>query len=296
MKRGLLVTVLVALVITGALVLLGGGPSVPSNEPDDSSSISAERKAKIRDFWSVYRQARSLRLAGRWQQAVASYQRALELDPRHEDSLYGLANCYLETDVFRKALRCLDRLVEINPMSLRGQLQKGMIHACPTGSEFDLDAAEAAFGRAFEMNQEDTGSLLRLGEVALMRGNDERALELFTLANRSNFRAVEGYYFRAYIRWKQNRLAESRSLLRAAMRHGRKPKVVAGVPGEGDTRPGSSLPPTTLDDKLPLRRFWSGLVKHHPSDEIETSVLSAEFSPVKIYLTDLRVRMVATSR
>lgn len=296
MKPWVLVAVLVALVLAGALVHLGRGPSTPSREPDRASSISEERKAGIRDFWAVYRQARSFKLQGIWEQAIESYQRALELDSRHEDSLYGLANCYLEIDRFGEALRCLDRLVEINPMSLRGQLQKGMIHACPAGSEFDLDAAEAALQRAFEINQEETGSLLRLGEVALMRGDDERAFELFALANRSNFRAVEGYYLRAYIRWEQNRLVESRDLLEEARRRGGEPKVVAGVPGEGDTRPGSSLPPTTLDDKLPLRRFWSGLVKRYPANEIETRVLDAEFNPVQTYLTDLRVQRVATMR
>jgi len=70
-------------------------PPVPAAERE---GLSDERKAEIRRFWEVYNRATSLRLQGAWAEAVAAYQEALALDPRHEDSLYYLAASLLDEE------------------------------------------------------------------------------------------------------------------------------------------------------------------------------------------------------
>ena len=277
--------------VAGFLAFRGGSAAPPPTASASLSSLSPEEKARVREFWEVYREARALKLRGGWRRAIPKYGRALELDPEHEDSLYSLANCHFELDEFAEALGGLTRLVEVNPMSHRGFLQTGVIRSYPgTGDLFDLEEAETALLRAFEINKEETGSLLRLGELALVRGEDERAFELLALANQSNFRAVEGYYLRGYLRWKGNRRDASLELLREAVRQSRKPVVVAGVPGEGDTRPGSLLPPTTLDGKLLVRPRWKGLLKRYPDDQVALGALDLEFAPMRTYLEELRAR------
>ena len=267
----------------------------PPTRTSSAPALSQAEKDRIRAFWATYGKARDLKLTGKWEEAIPIYRQALDLDPRHEDTLYGLANCHFELDQFEEALKALQRLVEVNPMSHRGYDQMGAVHACPLGTDtFDLAAAETALNRAIEINPEESGALLRLGELVLVKGDEERAFKLLALANQSNFRAVEGYYLRAYMRWKEKRLEESRDLLSEAVRQSKKPKVVAGVPGEGDTKEGSVLPPTTVAEKVLVKACWSGLLKRFPDEKIETEALGAEFASLDSYLKQLRARLVGT--
>jgi len=284
----------------GAIVVVlayrrGWRASPPVHVPA-AAALSEGEKNRIRQFWSAYRAARALMLEGRWEAAVTQYHRALALDPRHEDSLYNMANCHFELDQFEQALVALERLVEVNPLSHRGYLQTGIVRACPqAGPAFDLAAAEEALLRAFEINKEETGALLRLGEVALVKGDEPRAFKLLALANRSNFRAVEGYYLRAYLRWKESRLDESRELLAAALEQIMKPVVRAEVPGEGDTRPDHRLPPPTAAEKSLIKPLWSGLAERHADGNFEPEEQATEFARLDAYLTELRAIVPKTT-
>lgn len=290
--KAILAALLALVLVVVGLAILRGGPAAPPPKSPSSSRLTREKKDRIRRFWNTYREAKALKLAGKWEEAIPKYRQALALDDVHEDTLYNLANCHFELDRFQEALGYLKRLVEVNPMSNRGNLQMGAILAYPqAGDTFDLAAAEAALNRAFEINQEESGSILRLGELALVKGEDGRAFELLALANQSNFRAVEGYYLRAYVRWKEGRREETLTLLQEARRQSEKPVVVAEVPGEGDTRIGSSLPPTTLDRKLLIKPTWLGLVERYPDGRIGAESLDAEFGPLKTYLSDLTARI-----
>lgn len=266
----------------GVTLLAGcsGDDPAPSAPREETPTLDDAEKARVLQFWETFRRAQSLRREGRWTEAVDEYRKALELDPDHEGALYGLANSYIELGRFDAALEPLAHLVEVDPLAQRGHLQIGLIRSCPdAGAAYDLDAAERALQRAFEINQEETGALLRLAEVKLLKGEVERAFELYTLANRSNFRAVEGYYVRAYLRWRAGRVDEATELLAEAVRQSHVPKVVAGaVPGEGDTRPGSELPPSKMGELRLLGRVWKGLEDRFPDERIEPDALDAEFA------------------
>ena len=54
-----------------------------------------------------------------------------------------LNNCLFELRDYSRALIQFQRLVEINPQSLRGNLQIGLIYTCSDADDlFDLDVAE----------------------------------------------------------------------------------------------------------------------------------------------------------
>jgi len=54
-----------------------------------------------------------------------------------------LDNCLFELRVYSRVLIQFQRLVEINPQSLRGILQIGLIYTCSDADDlFDLDVAE----------------------------------------------------------------------------------------------------------------------------------------------------------
>ncbi|MBI5851839.1 MAG: tetratricopeptide repeat protein [Planctomycetes bacterium] len=288
-RRGWLGVAVLGAIALGVVYARSKPAAVPADGELGSAALGEAAKARIVEFWSTFRHAQSLRRQGHWEPAIDGFLRALELDPRHQDALYGLANCYIEIGRFEAALAALERLAESDPLGQRAYLQIGLIRSYPgAGDVYDLDAAEAALRRAVEINQEESGAFLRLAEVMLVKGDPDRAFELYALANRSNFRAVEGYYVRAYLRWRAGRAEEAVELLTEAVRQSRAPTIVAGVPGEGDNRPGSTLPPSSIDENRMFARVWNGLAGRFPGGAVTASALDAEFAAL-----DAELRAVA---
>ncbi len=256
-------------------------------EAGPESGLSKVEKQQIQEFWGSFRQAERLRRVGDWGQAVSTYRLALKLDPAHDRSLYHLSNCLIELNRFEEALTPLRELIRVNPLSQRAHLQIGVIHCCPeAGAAYDLSAARDALRRAVEINPEETGALQRLAGVELVRGEEEEARKLYELATRSNHRAVEGYYIRGYLCWKRGEEEQARELLLKVIEQSKKPVMVAGVPGEGDTKEGSRLPPTTVEEKRLIRPFWKGL-EERSRDRFD---LPSEFRSLDDWLTELRAR------
>lgn len=285
MKASFLLLLFLIVLLGGGVVLLKRRSAEPTAPASSASRLSDPEKVRIQEFWKRFREAEALRRRGDWEASVLQYRGALELDPDHERSLYHLANCLIELGRYADSLEPLEHLVEVAPLSQRAHLQLGLVRSCPSAGEvFDLDSAERELRRAVEINLEESGALLRLAGVVLVQGRLDEAAELYALANQSNFRAVEGYYVRAYVDWKNGREEPARALLQEAVRQMGRPEVVAGVPGEGDTREGDRLPPTTIEAKRLVQPFWNGL------DERLTGEfdLEAEFASLESWLSRLK--------
>lgn len=203
--------------------------------PCSSPPQSAER---IREFWEVYREATASRVAGDPSRAAVSYQRALVLNPQHEDALYYLGNMYLELGRFEEAAAAWERLVRVNPNSSRAHARLGDLYFCPEpGAPVDLARAELEYRRALEINQEETGPLLRLGEIQLVRGRLGEALRLLDAVIGANAGSVEAHALKGYVAWRQGDTSAAFVLFAQAVDLAR-PREPAGLPGEGDTRRG----------------------------------------------------------
>jgi hypothetical protein len=97
---------------------------------------------------------------------------------------------------------------------------------------------------------EETGSLLLLGEVALLQGDTEHADELLELACRTNNRATGGFFLRAYLAWKRGNHKETTVLLRQAQATRGEDWKPEGAVAEGDVA-------TRMHrETSPLSRFW----------------------------------------
>ena len=238
MKRPAVFLTAVALLLVAAITLIKR--RTREDEPGTEATRPATAEAaRIRAFWEVYRQATDYRVAGDTRRAAESYARALELDPRHEDALYYLGNLYLELGRYREAETAWEHLVLVNPQSSRAHSRLGDLYFCPEpGTPVDLTRAETEFRRAHDINQEETGPLLRLGEIALVRGNFTEARYFLDAVIGANPGSVEAHFLKGYAAWRGKDLGQASAWFAKAVELARPTGPAGGVPGEGDTKRG----------------------------------------------------------
>lgn len=222
-------------------------PSGDRGAPAAGRDTSAA-SATVREFWATYREATTLRVAGRLTEARSAYRRALALNPNHEDALYQSGNVSLELGEYAQAESAWTRLSDVNLQSSRAHSRLGDLYACidRNGSR-DLPKAEAEYRRAADLNREETGPLLRLGEVALMRGDLTEATSSLDAVLGSHKHSAEARILAGYVEWKQGRRDAALVRFRDAVAPTDSLRAALRRPGEGDTRrgPTPNLAPTT---------------------------------------------------
>ena len=273
------------------------GRTAIRNDSDTASATQSElqlERARTQQFWNTYRLAiRTMKVEGDWEKAANLFREALAIDPKHEDSTYYLGNCLFELRDYEGALAQFQRLVDMNPQSLRGNLQVGAVYACTDAEQlFDLKAAATALQRALAINPEESGSLLQLGAVTLVQGHLENASEYFSMARQLNFKAVDAYYLDGYIQWKWGKVEGAQSLLRKALKHSRGQKPTHGVLGEGDTKRADrgALTSTTVHRRTLFGEQLEGLRERVPNEVITEEIAVKEYQQLNRYLAALQAR------
>jgi tetratricopeptide (TPR) repeat protein len=229
---------------------LGCGGATATGRPEDDA------RARARAFWEKLHAGNRARLRSDCGTAARLYEETLALDAVHEDALYYLGQCRRELGDPRAARAAFERLVKVQPASARGHLALGSLLASPDAAEpMDLPAAEAHLRRAHEINREETGPLLRLGELLLVTGRQQEAGQLFEAALRTNPKSVEAAFLAGFVGW-QNGAAAVAPLARRVREAARVEAPVKGVLGEGDRRDATraAAPPT----ESPLGRLLFG--------------------------------------
>jgi len=180
-----------------------GSPATEAETSAVSDSQMTDRE-RIVAFWEKQRAGMdAIKIEQDIPKAAAFFAAALELDPEHEDSRYYLANCLAIQGQVEEAMAHLEILMEINPLSHRAYKQWGIMRAMTAESPEDLGAANQALERSLEINKEETGALLVLGELALMQGDEDLALQRFEWNTSTNPRSTGGYFLQGYLAWQQ---------------------------------------------------------------------------------------------
>jgi Tfp pilus assembly protein PilF len=210
----------------------------------------AERQ-RIAAFWDRERAAmQALKVEKNPAKAAGLFEQALALDPAHEDARYYLATALAAQGDTDGALRQYAELNRANPRSHRSLVEWGRLRAATGRNAGDLAAAETALRRAHDLNPEETGALLMLGEIALMRRQPALAERRLAAVAQANARSAGALFLLGYIRWKAGDPVRARGDLeraRTALGPDWKP---AGSTAEGDVAVAAG-PQSTL-----LSRFW----------------------------------------
>ena len=211
----------------------------PSDKKPNTSNLTenADQKAKIRNFWGHYRKATSHRIAGNWELASLEYKNALDINGQHEDALFYLGNMYLEMGQYQEAENMWLGLLKQNPKSGKAHFQLGNLYLNhPEKEFFDIEKAAVKFRITFEINKEETGSLIHSGQILLINGELENAQSYFSAVIGSNFKSVEAHFLNGYIFWIKGEQELALNSLKKAVEYSRPKKPVEGVLGEGDTK------------------------------------------------------------
>lgn len=228
-----------------------GGVS-DSAAPVATAGASEERRRQV-EFWAAHRAGmNSMKVDHDSGAAVAWFRKALALDPAHEDARYYLGLCLAQEGDVEGALRELDELRRRNPQSHRAWQQWGVLRAAQARVPADLVAAESSLLKARSLNPEETGALLVLGEVALLRGERVTASQRFEAVTASNPRSVPPVFFRGYLAWKQGRDVEARGLLEQARGFLGPDWKPAGTTAEGDVQRRQHV------EQSPLQPWFAG--------------------------------------
>jgi tetratricopeptide (TPR) repeat protein len=222
---------------------------------DEPAPARDPQRQRVLDFWNRLNAATEARTRRSFAEAARLYEEALVLQPRHEDALYYLGQCRRELGQADAARVAFERLLEINPSSARGHLALGALLASPDPSEpMDLAEAERHLRRAHEINGEETGPVVRLGEVALLAGRSAEARRWFESALRTNPKSVEAAFLAGYLGWEEGQ--ETAALVRRVREAAKVDAPVKGVLSEGDRRDAHRVAAPPLSS--PLGRLLFG--------------------------------------
>jgi len=219
------------------VVLLCGAGLVGCRGPaaDETARTRDPRRQHVLDFWNRLNAATEARTRRDLAEAARLYEEALVLEPRHEDALYYLGQCRRELGQAEAATVAFERLLEVDPASARGHLALGALFASPDPSEpLDLAKAERHLHRAHRINGEETGPVVRLGEIALVSGRSVEARRWFESALRTNPKSVEAAFLAGYLGWETG--DETAALVRRVREAVELDAPVKGVLSEGDRR------------------------------------------------------------
>ncbi len=275
----------ILLFISFAGITLLKQPDRSSSMEETSDEIKNAERARIAEFWNLYRRATGARIAGEYEAAGELYHRALQLNSQHEDALYYGGNVLLSLDKPEEAEQLWQRLIRVNPQSTRGLIQLGDLYLLEYS---DLSQAEKYFDQAFRISREETGPLLRLGRLVLLKGDLQRAQQYLGDVRRT-YENVEAYFLSGYIAWKLKDADRAFDLFSKSVKYATPSESASEFSSEGDTQSGDS---TEVASEKGLFDSWLVQLKQNKTTIDQTEMIRY-YREVEKYLRQLRKQMQA---
>jgi WD40 repeat protein/tetratricopeptide (TPR) repeat protein len=133
---------------------------------------------------AAFQAGESLRRKKRWSMALRSYEEAVRIDPQHVSAHVALGECYLKTDLTRKAVEILEHAHRIDPRRARIELVNALLQYADEQDEENV--ALNLCDRVLELSPEEPRARRKKAEIWKARGDAH-------LLNRNRSRAHECY-------------------------------------------------------------------------------------------------------
>lgn len=184
---------------------------LPEQQPTVTDRSKETGKRRVIDFWTYYNRATEQRIAGDYPKALDNYRRALEIDSTHLNTLYHLGNVQLALGQYGPALRSWQNLLALHSSSARAHSRLGDTYSCREkgNNHYRLNEAALHYREASALNREETGPLLKLAKIDLIRKHWSKARKRLDDVSGSNFRSAEAFFLSSYLYWKTGEWKEA---------------------------------------------------------------------------------------
>lgn len=131
--------------------------------------------------------------AGRFHEALAEYEKAIELNANDARVWSGMAGAYKALGRLDDAVRCIQRALSIDPRDANLYNNLGMLQI----EKRDIEGAIASFRRALERMPQHGRARFNLGLALYQRGEYNAAIEEFEALDHKEINYVHAYYYLA---------------------------------------------------------------------------------------------------
>lgn len=118
--------------------------------------------------------------------------------------------------------------------------------------------------------------MIKLGEVALLKGDRKKALEYLSAGRNLNFKSVQANYLIGYLKWSSGDAAGALNDLKQAADFALAAKPPPEASGEGDTRKKGPLLAKGVGSRGLLTSHWKSL-DDWPKDAVNPAKTEAEY-------------------
>lgn len=156
--------------------------------------FKTEETSKELEAWEWNFKGISLTNLGKNQEALACYERAIEIDPRYTIAWHNKGATLQKLGKNHEAIACYDKALEINPYYAIAWSNKGRI----LGELGKYEDAIACCKRAIELQPYCGGLFYNMGTILRSFGKHQDAIAYFDSALNINRRNVEAWYSKGF--------------------------------------------------------------------------------------------------
>jgi tetratricopeptide (TPR) repeat protein len=182
-----IIAVVAALIIVAVLLyprLQSANDDAAQNDAAQNEGVAANTAATSID--DLFRQGQLHYQNGDWDQAIAVYQQALDLDPRHQSSYVNLGDAYYQKGELDLAIDSYQQALDLQPDDAdvhynlgAAYLQQALAASNGVPDQSSMEQAITQIEQAIQLNAELPHPYYALGAAYQILGQNEQAIQNF---------------------------------------------------------------------------------------------------------------------
>lgn len=184
-----------------------------------TQGLEAKADAKQRQYgsqlmaWALNRRGESRAEAGDEEQALADFERAIELDATRWKAIHNRGVSRAMQGDYEGAMADFNRAIELNSRHAHAWFNRGELHS----AQANWNAALNDYNQALQLDRNDAATLVSRGYAYYRRGQSDQALNDYNQAVRIDARNASARVQRGMVLAEMGRLAEASTDLQAAI-------------------------------------------------------------------------------